>query len=195
MKRVTLDMMKQLVAASGILLGGLMLAGCGAISTPQSTAAPSTGVSASRLVMKRQLVANDTAHHHQTGGAPYVQGTIKGPTWTGPQTVPKPQLVQNLPVPGPLTMAYHLSPTVYTDQIDLAVLAGSTVAAPSRGVIIVEYYRNNLPPVIKTIPDAGQVSIIGFNGDEISLQGSLGGHGVYDVATNSISWRNTAMHK
>ena len=58
-----------------------------------------------------------------------------------------------------------------------------------------EYYRNNLPPVIKTIPDAGQVSIIGFNGDEISLQGSLGGHGVYDVATNSISWRNTEVHK
>lgn len=144
----------------------------------------------SQIAMKQKIIATDISHHNQTGGASYIRGSIPGPKGTGPQTVPKPQLAQNMPVPDSLTMTYHLSSTAYTDQIHVAVLSGNTIASPTTGVVIIEYYQKNLQAVAKTIPNAGQVTIMSFSGHKISLHGSLGGHGVYNLTTNTLSWRN-----
>ncbi|WP_053957945.1 hypothetical protein [Sulfobacillus thermosulfidooxidans] len=143
------------------------------------------------LQMKQQIIRNDIARHNHTNGAPYIPGQIpEGMEWTGPKMTPTPQLVPTIPQPGSVTIYYKLSSPVYTDQIHWAVLTGSVANSPQTGIIIRENYRNNLYPNFLAIPNAGQITITGFKGNMISLQGSLGGTGVYDITTNTLSWHN-----
>ncbi|PSR26850.1 MAG: hypothetical protein C7B47_09675 [Sulfobacillus thermosulfidooxidans] len=143
------------------------------------------------LQMKQQIIRNDQGHHKQTKGAPYITGQIPGHLeGTGPQTTPNPQLVPAIPQPGSVTIYYKLSSPVYTDQVHWAVLTGSVANSPRTGVIIRENYQNNLQPNFLTIPNAGQITITGFKGTIISLQGSLGGTGRYNIATSTLSWHN-----
>lgn len=95
--------------------------------------------------------------------------------------------------PGPydaLNSRYNLSRVAFEDTTR-EVVAGSVIASPSIGVIVVMIMSGGGPAHVFKAPGAGQLRITGFQGDRyVLLNSPTLGNGTFSVVTHAFVWQH-----